>query len=72
MPISPTAQGADIEGVSQVSIYGERQECINIELYEDRMAQPRHPPRRVLTLNGQNQTILPGGYERRDASPRNR
>lgn len=54
----------DIEGVSQVSIYGERQECINIELYEDRMANLGiHPGEVLSTLNGQNQTIYSGYYE---------
>lgn len=57
----------DIEGVSQVSIYGEQKECINIELYENRMANLGvHPAEVLSTLNGQNQTIYSGYYESGD------
>ncbi|MDL2290097.1 efflux RND transporter permease subunit, partial [Paludibacteraceae bacterium OttesenSCG-928-F17] len=57
----------DIEGVSQVSIYGEEKECIYIELYEDRMANMGvHPAQVISTLNGQNQTVYSGYYESGD------
>ncbi|MDR2805938.1 MAG: efflux RND transporter permease subunit [Dysgonamonadaceae bacterium] len=53
-----------IEGVSDVIIYGERKECINIELYEDRMATLGvHPSEVLATLDGQNKTVYSGYYE---------
>lgn len=53
-----------IEGVSRVEIYGERKECINIELYEDKMANLGIYPAEVLsTLSGQNETLYSGYYE---------
>lgn len=54
----------EIKGVSKVSIYGKRQECINIELYEDKMANLGIFPADVIsTLDGQNETIYSGYYE---------
>ncbi|MDR1258551.1 MAG: efflux RND transporter permease subunit [Tannerellaceae bacterium] len=54
----------DVDGVSQVNIYGRRDECINIELYEDRMATLGvHPAEALLTLGGQNKTVYSGYYE---------
>ena len=56
-----------VDGVSKVNIYGKRQECINIELYEDRLANLGvHPAEVLSTLNGQNQTIYSGYYESGD------
>ncbi|MDR2037213.1 MAG: efflux RND transporter permease subunit, partial [Bacteroidales bacterium] len=56
-----------IEGVSNVSIYGKRNECINIELYEDKLANLGvHPAEVLSTLNGQNKTIYSGYYESGD------
>ncbi|MCL1937314.1 MAG: efflux RND transporter permease subunit [Candidatus Azobacteroides sp.] len=53
-----------IDGVSDVIIYGERKKCINIELYEDRMATLGvHPAEVLATLNGQNKTVYSGYYE---------
>lgn len=54
----------NIEGISQVEIYGKRNDCINIELLQDRMANLGvHPAEVLSTLNGQNQTIYSGYYE---------
>lgn len=53
-----------IPGISRVEIYGQRKECINIELYEDKMANLGIYPAEVLsTLSGQNKTIYSGYYE---------
>jgi len=54
----------NIGGVSDVILYGKRKECINIELFEDRMAMLGvHPAEALSTLNGQNKTVYPGYYE---------
>jgi len=54
----------DIEGVSRVDIYGKRSECINIELYQDKMANLGVLPTEVIqTLNNQNKTSYAGYYE---------
>jgi multidrug efflux pump subunit AcrB len=54
----------EIEGISRVDIYGQRKECINIELYEDKIANLGISPAEVLsTLNGQNKTIYAGYYD---------
>ena len=51
----------EIEGVDRVDIYGERSECINISLLQDRMANLGVKPAEVLaTLNGQNETTYSG------------
>lgn len=56
-----------IDGISKVDIYGKRKECINIELYEDRMANLGvHPAEVLATLTGQNKTIYSGYYESGD------
>lgn len=53
----------DIEGVSQVDIYGERQPCVDIEMIEDKMANLGiHPAEIILTLNSQNQTVYSGYF----------
>ena len=47
----------DIDGVSRVEIYGKRNQCINIELYEEKMANLGVMPTEVImTLNNQNKT----------------
>ena len=49
----------EIEGVDRVDIYGERSECINISLLQDRMANLGVKPAEVLaTLNGQKRDNL--------------
>lgn len=53
-----------IEGITRVNIYGEQEECIEIALYEDRMANLGVMPAEVLsTLQGQNKTVYSGYYE---------
>ncbi|MDR1416759.1 MAG: efflux RND transporter permease subunit [Prevotellaceae bacterium] len=53
-----------VDGVAQVNIYGQRDKCIDIELYEDRMATLGvHPAEALLTLGGQNKTVYSGYYE---------
>jgi len=53
----------DIEGVTRVSIYGKRSECINIELLEDKMASLGVMPIEVLqTISNQNKTSYAGYY----------
>lgn len=57
----------NIDGISKVEIYGEQQECINISLYQDKMAYLGvHPAEVLSTLNGQNKTIYSGYYETGD------
>lgn len=57
----------NIEGISKVEIYGEQKECINISLYQDKMAYLGvHPAEVLSTLNGQNKTIYSGYYETGD------
>ncbi len=53
-----------IEGVERIDLYGKRNECINISLFQDRMANLGVKPAEVLaTLNGQNKTTYSGYYE---------
>lgn len=53
----------DIDGVSSVDIYGERDPCIDIRIYEDKMANLGvHPAEIILTLNNQNKTVYSGYY----------
>ena len=60
-----------IKGISKIEIYGKQNECINIELYEDRMANMGvHPVEVISTLNGQNATIYSGYYETGDVRMR--
>lgn len=55
---------SDIDGVSRVSIYGNRSECINIELLEDKMANLGVMPTEVLsTLANQNKTTYAGYFD---------
>ncbi len=55
---------ADIDGVSRVDIYGKRQECIYIELHQDKMANLGVMPTEVIqTLNAQNTTAYAGYYD---------
>lgn len=50
----------DIDGVSGVDIYGERQACINIDIQESKMANLGvHPAEIVLTLRGKMQRFIP-------------
>jgi multidrug efflux pump subunit AcrB len=54
---------ADIDGVSRVEIYGQRKECIYIEMRQDKMANLGVMPIEVIqTLNHQNQTTYSGYY----------
>lgn len=54
----------DIEGVNRVELYGKREECINIEMQQERMANLGVSPMEVLiTLNGQNATTYSGYYD---------
>ena len=54
----------DIDGVTRVNIYGRRDECINIELLEDRMANLGVMPIEVIqTLSNQNSTSYAGYYD---------
>ena len=55
---------ADIEGVARVEIYGKRQDCIYIELNQDKMANLGVMPMEVIqTLNNQNKTTYAGYYD---------
>ena len=52
-----------IDGISNVSIYGEHELNIEIELFEDKLANLGvHPAEVLATLQGQNQTIYSGSY----------
>ena len=53
-----------IDGVTRVDIYGKRQECINMNLKEEKMANLGVLPTEVIqTLNGQNATSYAGYYD---------
>lgn len=53
-----------IEGINSVEIYGAENECINIELQEERMANLGvHPAEVLSTLNTQNKTVYAGYYD---------
>ena len=55
---------ADIDGVSRVDIYGQRQECIYIEMRQDKMANLGVMPVEVIqTLNNQNRATYSGYYD---------
>ena len=55
---------SDIDGVSRVEIYGQRQECIYIEMRQDKMANLGVMPVEVIqTLNNQNRTTYSGYYD---------
>ncbi|MDD2595675.1 MAG: efflux RND transporter permease subunit [Bacteroidales bacterium] len=52
-----------VDGVSDVIIYGERKDCINIDLSQERMANLGiHPLEILSTLNDQNKTAYSGYY----------
>lgn len=54
----------NIEDVGRVTIYGEREECINIEMLPERMATLGVSPAEVLTtLQGQNGIYYTGYYD---------
>ena len=54
----------NIEDVGRVTIYGEREECINIEMRPERMATLGVSPAEVLaTLQGQNGIYYAGYYD---------
>lgn len=54
----------DIEGVKSIELYGERSECVNIEVSEAKMASLGvHPAEVLQTLNGQNKAVYSGYYE---------
>ncbi len=55
---------AEIDGVSRVDIYGKREECIYIEMKQDKMANLGVMPTEVIqTLNNQNKTTYSGYYD---------
>ena len=54
----------NIEDVGRVAVYGEREECINIEMLPERMATLGVSPAEVLaTLQGQNGIYYTGYYD---------
>lgn len=54
----------DIPGVARVTIYGERQQCINVELLPQKMASLGVSPVEVIsTLQGQNGVYYAGYYD---------
>lgn len=54
----------NIEGVGRVVVYGEQEECINIEMLPERMATLGVSPAEVLaTLKGQNGIYYSGYYD---------
>lgn len=54
----------DVEDVERVELYGQRQECIYISLWQDRMANLGVKPAEVMaTLNGQNETTYSGYFD---------
>ena len=55
---------SDIDGVSRVEIYGQRQECIYIEMRQDKMANLGVMPVEIIqTLNNQNRATYSGYYD---------
>ncbi|MDD3300956.1 MAG: efflux RND transporter permease subunit, partial [Bacteroidales bacterium] len=53
----------DIDGVTAINIYGLEEECVNIELLQNKMANMGvHPAEVLATLNGQNQTTYSGYF----------
>ena len=56
-----------MKNIDRVDLYGKRNDCINIELLQDRMANLGVKPAEVLaTLKGQNQTTYSGYYNNGD------
>lgn len=59
---------SELDGVERVDLYGNRPECINISLLQDRMANLGVKPAEVLaTLNGQNKTTYTGYFDNGDS-----
>lgn len=57
----------NIDGVSKVLIYGERQPCINIEIDQNKVATLGvHPSEILMTLNGQNKSVYSGYFNSGD------
>ena len=57
-----------IDGISNIVVYGERKKCINISLYEDKMANLGVLPLEVIsTMQGQNKTVYSGYFETSDS-----
>ncbi len=64
-------EAEEIDGVERVSLYGKRDECINITLAQDRMATLGVKPAEVFaTLNLQNQTSYAGYFDNGDSRVR--
>lgn len=56
-----------IKGVTNVELFGDEQECINIELAEEKMANLGvHPTEVLSTLNTQNKSVYAGYYDTED------
>ncbi|MCR5713548.1 MAG: efflux RND transporter permease subunit [Bacteroidales bacterium] len=56
-----------VPGVGKVQIYGQRDECIRIDVMQERMAQLGvHPLDVFSTLSGQNETVYSGYYNSGD------
>lgn len=54
----------NLDGVGRVTVYGEQEECINIEILPERMATLGVSPAEVLaTLQGQNGIFYTGYYD---------
>jgi multidrug efflux pump subunit AcrB len=54
----------DLADVSRVEVYGARSECINVELFQDKMANLGvHPAEVLSTLTTQNKAVYPGYFE---------
>lgn len=57
----------NIEGISKVELYGVFTPTINVDIYEDKMANLGVSPAEVLqTIQGQNKTLYSGYYESGD------
>ena len=57
----------DIDGVGRVTIYGKKEECIDIKMLPDKMASLGVSPAEVLaTLKGQNDVYYTGYYDNGD------
>ncbi len=62
---------SNIEQVNRVELYGKRDECININLLQDKMANLGVMPMEVLsTLNNQNETTYTGYFDNGDSRVR--
>lgn len=54
----------DIPEVGRVEIYGNQSECVNIEIFQDKMANLGvHPAEVLATLNSQNKKVYPGYFD---------